>query len=251
MLWGDSSDFELEMNNSVGQEDVKITNWSLVDGSHYERQVEYVKRSALVTCSVVQSQRFRLKSATEANFETTSQMSGIPMVASDAFTAHSKWKLTEEGDKTSISVFIRTDWVKSSMIKGKVDKETIKGMTEFFQSFASLAQKKIRVAKGGPAEAPEDSNKPQIQATNAQGGNFLLYITILLALIVLVLGAFTVYLSLSNSNWYRVCVLEDEKYAFLLESTPPSRFSSDPSLVIEQLLTEIAALRKTAVEMTA
>jgi len=123
----------------------------------WTRNLDFKKKSSVVTCKVHQIQRARLKSPTELVFETTNIMSGIPF--SDAFTVDSKWKFTEEKGKIRLRVWASVEFSKSVMFQGKIERNSIDGISEYLVHYAALLRSKFNksgsslAAHVGPLEA--------------------------------------------------------------------------------------------------
>jgi len=157
-LLSDSSTFSKEIHGKENDSELVFTTWALDPSKvFWTRNLDFKKKSSVVTCKVHQIQRARLKSPTELVFETTNIMSGIPF--SDAFTVDSKWKFTEEKGKIRLRVWASVEFSKSVMFQGKIERNSIDGISEYLVHYAALLRSKFNksgsslAAHVGPLEA--------------------------------------------------------------------------------------------------
>jgi len=168
------SKFYSDVHYAKGDKVARTGEWTVGEGGFYVRPhyFEQEIKSKLMRgkiCKVDQTQQACLVNDKQFLFGTDSRMEGVPL-ASD-FTVKTYWEVCEEQPRlVNIHVWLWVDWIKVPFgLKGTIERGSINGVKEHFESFISDAKALLVAQNAGGGSSREGGESAQSASTSAPG----------------------------------------------------------------------------------
>lgn len=168
------SKFYSDVHYAKGDKVARTGEWTVSEGGFYVRPhyFEQEIKSKLMRgkiCKVDQTQQACLVNDKQFLFGTDSRMEGVPL-ASD-FTVKTYWEVCEEQPRlVNIHVWLWVDWIKVPFgLKGTIERGSINGVKEHFESFISDAKALLAAQNLGGGSPREGGESAQFASTSEPG----------------------------------------------------------------------------------